>query len=1287
MHSGDLVVGRFEIRELTGYGGMGTVYKSLDNTTGEMIALKVLSTATAVDEARFRRETELLAELSHPAIVKYIAHGVIPTGAPFLAMEWLDGEDLGVRLTRSELSITETLVIARRVAAALAVAHREGVIHRDVKPSNLVLLDGQPSQVKVVDFGLARMALPSRPMTNTGAVIGTLGYMAPEQARGEREIDAHTDVFALGCVLYECLTGKGAFSGADVVAVLVKILSGKSPRVSSERPDVPEAIDDLVAHMMAKEPKDRLADGAAVLEAIEGLGQMSSLSTRLDSPSPKAISRGEQRMLSIILVSEGGDDDLFSKETLTPEQIDVSLEPIRRVARPLGGEVAPLANGTVMVLLKGRNTATDQASKAATCALSIYDTIPGSRLALSTGPAEVTGQWPEGVVIDRAAQLLKLAKETATGGVLIDEITSGLLDMRFDLETGELTHLLHGERALMVGRQLLGRPTPCVGRNKELIFLESYFYECINESTAGAVLVTGVPGIGKSRLGAELIARLRKEEAATVLTARGNSVSAGSALSIASQLVHYAARLRHGGGQEQHRKLRSYLDRYFEGAELTRLAEFLGELVKFPSDETPSPQLRAAQNDARIMSEQLRRAFEDWLGTVCSSGPLLLLIEDLHWGDLPSVNLIDGAMRLHAEAPLLVLAIARPEVTKTFPRLWENVDVHGLQLGVLKRRASEQLVRAVLGDDIAEETVARIVSQAGGNAFHLEELIRHVADGGGADFPETVLAIAQSRLDALDPEVRRVLRAAAVFGDVLWEDALRKLLGNAMVTADLTEWVNLLLDREILEHSREGRFPGQREIVFRHDLLREAAYSMLTMGDRKLGHRLAAEWLENAGEPDSLIIADHFVKGDKKLKAIPFFIRAAKTALDAGNLDAAIDIAERGLDCDAEGDERGRLRLVQMFGHAFRNEFTSMSGAAQDALTLIIPGTTPWFQALSGMAGAGSWGGDPMALMQALQALSTFRGELKDIGPVGYAGNIICDSLCHIGQREQAHRLYQRLEETVAASADPDPVFLGWVQLTRAIRSNMGQGPLGEALPNAESAMDQFEEVHDGVARCICTTVLGWTQYELGLIDQAEATCHKAVELAVSLKIPLAEGLASLYLDIVRILQGRTEEAIESLMSLVDGTNPLLAAYGRSELALAYRMTGDLDSAVREAILAVETSSIFPIANAHALSELAAAKFDKGEPEEALEAASKALALCEKTGIDQFVESFLRLTHIKALNALDRKDEAKAAVTVAKEHLLKQSDSLHLSELRSSYLNDMPQNAELLKLARELIKS
>src|SRR5690606_8278869 len=227
-----------------------------------------------------------------------------------------------------------------------------------------------------------------------------------------------------------------------------------------------------------------------------------------------------------------------------------------------------------------------------------------------------------------------------------------------------------------------------------------------------------------------------------------------------------------------------------------------------------------------------------------------------------------------------------------FPGLWASRDLHEIEVGQLTSRASTALAREVLGADVDEETLERISLRAEGNAFYLEELIRAVASGKGDALPGTVLAMAQARLESMEPEARRVLRAGSVFGQTFWSGAVTALLGGERRSEDVEEWLLTLAEREVIQRQRESRFRGEVEYTFRQGLVRDAAYAALTDQDSVLGHRLAAEWLLAKGETEAAPLAEHFEKGQVEDFAVLWWTRAAAQAIERGDPESALRCAD-----------------------------------------------------------------------------------------------------------------------------------------------------------------------------------------------------------------------------------------------------------------------------------------------------------------------------------------------------------------------------------------------------------
>jgi serine/threonine-protein kinase len=265
---------RYRIEREIGQGGMATVYLAEDLKHKRHVALKVLKPelAAVIGADRFLAEITTTANLQHPHILPLHDSGTV-NGTVFYVMPFVEGESLRDRLSREkQLPIADAVRIAREIAGALDYAHRHGVIHRDIKPENILLHDGR---AVVADFGIALAASRTdggNRMTETGMSLGTPHYMSPEQAMGERDLDGRTDVYALGCVLYEMLTGEPPFTGPSAQAIVAKVMGSEPERVTTLRKTVPEYVEDAVLTALEKVPADRFATAGAMSSALDGTG-------------------------------------------------------------------------------------------------------------------------------------------------------------------------------------------------------------------------------------------------------------------------------------------------------------------------------------------------------------------------------------------------------------------------------------------------------------------------------------------------------------------------------------------------------------------------------------------------------------------------------------------------------------------------------------------------------------------------------------------------------------------------------------------------------------------------------------------------------------------------------------------------------------------------------------------------------------------------------------------------------------------------------------------------------
>ena len=414
LRSGDRLADRYRIVEEVGAGGMGRVYRAIDDASGDPVAIKIVRVADPGDERRFEREATALGRVSHPAVVRYLGHGH-ERGVHYLVMEWLDGRTLREHLAERGITPAESVVATARVAAGLAAVHARGLVHRDIKPGNLLLVGGALERVTIIDFGVARPTALREIITHTGRAVGTPGYMSPEQTRGERALDARSDVFSLGCVLYECLTGRAPFPGEHATAVCAKILLQDPPPLASLWREVPPALDALVEACLSKDSRRRPVDGgdlARRLAALPPLDPALPRRSRYHAPATlPARPASASSLLTVVLARPAG-------PAAPPALFDR--------ARRLGARVDVVGDGTIVIEL-----ATGDAAEHARALSSVVDALGPGLVAAATAPA---GPDTRADVLERVARTFEAEALVAVlpvprprGAVRTDEATIALL--------------------------------------------------------------------------------------------------------------------------------------------------------------------------------------------------------------------------------------------------------------------------------------------------------------------------------------------------------------------------------------------------------------------------------------------------------------------------------------------------------------------------------------------------------------------------------------------------------------------------------------------------------------------------------------------------------------------------------------------------------------------------------------------------------------------------------------------------------------------------------------------
>ena len=354
----DILGNRLRLERLIGEGGMGSVWCAYDMRANQRVALKFLrGSGSEASLKRFFREARTSTAVAHPNVVRVHEVLVAPDGMPLMVMDYLEGESLGGRLERErKLSLEETVRIVAQVLAAIGSAHARGVIHRDLKPDNIFLCKGGVADdVRVLDFGVAKLtaekgeAMATAALTATGAVIGTPYYMSPEQVFADKTIDHRADIWSLGIILYECLSGKKPLGGDSIGALLRAITNGDMPKLRSVEPGLPEPIYALVDRMISVDREQRPRDLREVFEVVGAF-----LPVRASVPFGEATSDGSisfddtipSEMMSLQQTNDG----------VTRSSTPQALPPKRQMA--LIALVAALGGGAVIgvVAWKGSTT-------------------------------------------------------------------------------------------------------------------------------------------------------------------------------------------------------------------------------------------------------------------------------------------------------------------------------------------------------------------------------------------------------------------------------------------------------------------------------------------------------------------------------------------------------------------------------------------------------------------------------------------------------------------------------------------------------------------------------------------------------------------------------------------------------------------------------------------------------------------------------------------------------------------------------------------------------------------
>jgi tetratricopeptide (TPR) repeat protein len=1275
--------GRFTVEREVGRGGVGIVYRAWDLASERPVALKVIGAEAGVapaEEARLAREGKLLGELDHPGIVKIVAAGMFEdTGQPYVAMEWLEGEDLTARQRRQPLNLTQAVELGIFVAEALEAAHKAGVVHRDIKPGNVFLcrqrherareLDAFP---KLVDFGVA--TAESGKLTHAEDVVGTPAYMAPEQARGDAPIDQRCDVYSLGATLFEVLAGRPPHVGPTAFATLARLVATPAPRLGDVRPGIPDALDELVARMLATDPDERPSSAREVAQQLTGaLDAEPARYTLAPGSAP-----GHEPVLSSRLGSSA--TRLVTSIVATRLASSSARERALEMLRRRGADAVPLGQDAIVAHLGARRALGAEAATALELGRRLAQA--GARVGIASGRARVSLASPGGMVtpvgevVDRAATL---ARDAQPGSVIADATTSELGRGRWEFKAREDGSSIVGE-AHRVTRDRAGG-SPFVGREPELAQILSAFERVRADSTPLLVSVTGPPGIGKTRLRREVMTRiLAQADPPHLVFQRSDAYARGHALGAAADVLRSIVELPKGVSvAEAERAIVSRLGPKTR-SELSH--ETRPVLARLLANE-PLPE----GLDPRGARDVLWLAMTDLVLQVIASQTTAVVLEDLQWADPESVGWLDHMLGRASHQRLLVLALVRPSFWSDYPGRFASRDHVKLELRPISDRATRAIARALLGEKVSEETLERIAAQAGGLPLFAEELARLTAAGRDTTRAPTLEAAIQVSLDALDDECRDALGRLSVFGSSVWDAGL-----EALGIPQAEGVMRALAANEMLVEQSSSRFSGSREWVFTHALVREVAYTSLGEAERRELHALAARWLASMGE-DAAVVAGHFDLGGEHAAAAIHWERAARRALATNALTDALRMADRAL-AFAEDKPSGFQRASYL-----DEAWSRLDPRASDRETAIRALQENVHDEASAVRARGAearWDEARGAGTDVTERLARVRDEAAALGlwdEEARCSAPLATRLAFAGRFAEAEQEATRLIELAQRRGVHAAAVDAW-QTLAIVRQT--QGAVAAALQARRNAATAARSAGLKEREAMLTTNLGFALTTLGARQEARASLEAGLALADAIgsvgavrhaQMNLLGWAASFGSD--RRLDAHLSDTRADADAAASG---LWTSPDRSNLGVLFYRGWELlrakqDSTVARALALLKLAAegyrqtqnrdVLPVA----LGLWAEAERRNGNVARALDLAAEGAALLEAGAPSLLNESTVYLVLHQACVDSGRADAARDAVARGVRPLLRRVQGLSGTPYARSFLLELPDNAALLAAA------
>lgn len=776
----DDYLGPYQIIAEAGRGGMATVYRARQTSVERDVAIKVILKGIAGDSdavQRFQREARLIAQLEHPHILPvYDFDG--SHEPPYIVMRYLDGGTLKDVISQGLLPHDEVAYLMWQVCSALDYAHRQGITHRDVKPSN-ILIDREGNAF-VTDFGIARLSAGDgkKRITGTGMIIGTPDYMSPEQAQGSDDVDFHTDIYALGVMLFEMLTGELPYQADSPLQVLMMHMTEPVPSIRAKQPNLPVEMEEVIQRAMAKEREKRFRNATEMSTAITAAlgGTVAASPTRLRAAAGTSVMRrlgkdtvtdrqptpsAQNKTVVALNVSVTAYSELVA-EVMNAEAAQRALTAFwteaSQVLNEHSGVIFMRTDHEMLALWGSASAREDDSEQAIRAALKLQ----GILRELSAVPLEADEPLPLNIGIHRGLALLTPGGKTnpssvtgvtisltnrlmqnAEGLILIShEIFRQVLGV-FDMQPGEPLKMRGRIEKVMTYQVDRAKPrafrvmlhgvegieTQLIGRDAEFKQLQKAFLIAAEDGETQVVTLVGDAGVGKSRLLYEFDkwGELRPEQY-FIFSGRATPAMTQRPYALIRDVLSFRFEVQ---DDESPAAALSKFEAGIAGlvGKNDETAHFIAYLCGV--DVSGSVWIRNILSDVQETSRRARHALIQFINTLTRQGPVVIELEDIHHADDASLDLLNDLFITDDARHLLVLGTARASLYERRPTWGSGQRFHTrLDLKPLDKRDSRDLLLDILQKvpDVPKDLRDKLVERAEGNPLYLEELVKMLLD-------------------------------------------------------------------------------------------------------------------------------------------------------------------------------------------------------------------------------------------------------------------------------------------------------------------------------------------------------------------------------------------------------------------------------------------------------------------------------------------------------------------------------------------------------------------------------